>query len=58
MKVTSDRGGLMRRSTNNDLNYYFIFVVLSAGYNVQICGPSKYEIFAGILKYPYPRNVV
>jgi hypothetical protein len=45
----------MRHSTSNDLNYYFIFVVPCAGYNVQICGLSKYEIFAGILIYPYHR---
>jgi hypothetical protein len=41
---------------NNDLNYYFVFVVPCAGYNVQSCGLSKYEIFAGILKDPYPRT--
>jgi hypothetical protein len=44
----------MRHSKSNDLNYYFIVVVSCAGYNVQSYGLSKYEIFAGILKYPYP----
>lgn len=33
-----------------------LFLWFLVGYNVQICGLSKYEIFAGILKYPYPRT--